>query len=339
MKDTGEELSDRLQDIWNVYTKIERVDTSLPIPRYIEETVRTIDGDTGGELSDWYDEIAAVAEETPTEELATLFTDLHDDRVANISSSPIGVTVVCLIAVLIECRSKIPETPIKEVSEHLERTISTGEINRWDLLQTATEQTVDVARRTEVSRLTLDRLEGVDFVHPEESFEVVSDAVLEAHVDKENDTLRRLAYEADRSHRGEWEQADLRQYTDEERSGEPFEYLLAELWSELGYETTLTAGGNDGGVDIIGTSESEEILIQAKRYDSTKVSATEVRELAGLFPQYDFDHAMMVTSSVATEPANEEAARIDDLELIEGQQLANMLTESELHPPVTLSMD
>lgn len=337
MDDAREDVLNAFDELKQLYRHSEEIDPALPVATYLQRSSRAIKQETTTDfpnISKWFEQIGEVADETRTGELQKLFTELHAERELLVDSPAIGRTILTLATVLIECRHEVGETPVEPVISKLSELPSTGESERWEILAAASEEAVDIARTTAVAKMTLDRLADIEFIHPNESVEDVSDAVRSAHADRNATALQRLAFATDRSHRGEWTQADLTGYTDDEMSGEPFEHLVADLWSDRGYETSLTAGGSDGGVDIIATDGNEDLLIQAKRYDERRVSATEIRELAGLFPQFEFDQALMVTSSDATDPAQNEAARIDKLELITGSELTHLLTESELYPPV-----
>lgn len=337
MDDARKSLLDALNELEKLYLHSEEIDPALPVAKYLQRTSRTIGQEATTDspnVSKWFEEVGKVAGGAPTSELQDLFTELQAEQKLLVDSPAIGRTILTLTAVLIECRYEVSETPVEPVTSKLSELPTTDESERWEMLEVASKETIDIARTTAVAKMTLDRLADIEFVHSNESVDDVSDTVRSVHADRNAAALQRLAFAADRSHRGEWTQTDLTGYTDDQTSGEPFEHLIADLWSHRGYETSLTAGGSDGGVDIIATDGNEDLLIQAKRYDGRRVSATEIRELAGLFPQFEFDRALMVTSSDATEPAQEEAARIDKLELITGSELARLLTKSEFHPPV-----
>lgn len=117
-----------------------------------------------------------------------------------------------------------------------------------------------------------------------------------------------------------------------DRQARGFEKLIADLWGELGYQTSLTEPGPDGGYDVRARSGNETILIQAKRWSGTKVSAPKIKQMYGTVNQHDADHGMIVTSYYYTSPAKEVA---DDLgiELINGDELCDRLTEQGFVPP------
>lgn len=62
-----------------------------------------------------------------------------------------------------------------------------------------------------------------------------------------------------------------------------FEYLIELLYQQLGYSTVLTPATRDGGKDVIARIERadgcEEIYVECKKYDTTKLSKDTVRAL------------------------------------------------------------
>lgn len=338
MKSKTAPIVDALEELADIYIHAEEIDPTLPIQTYLQRTINVIKESRESELPDistWIEQMETVAADVPTGELHYVFVQITNQPDILNQYPDSKLIIITLSAVLIECRNDIPGTPIGSVTDQLANAISENPPDS-DILESACRATIDIARSTAVTKLTLDRIKNIEFIHPSESKTTVSQQVLTAHQNQNKERLQSLAFAVDQSDRGSWEQPDLRNYTDDSNSGIPFENLIADLWSQMGYETSLTVGGSDGGVDIIGTNDSEEILIQAKRYDSKRVEGPEIRKLAGLFPQYDFDRAILVTSSELTDPAEEEAARVADLEVITGSELAKMLSDSGLHPPVAL---
>lgn len=62
-----------------------------------------------------------------------------------------------------------------------------------------------------------------------------------------------------------------------------FEYLIELLYQAIGYDTVLTPATRDGGKDVVATIEradgKEEIYIECKKYDTTKLTTEKVRAL------------------------------------------------------------
>jgi hypothetical protein len=110
-----------------------------------------------------------------------------------------------------------------------------------------------------------------------------------------------------------------------------FEELVAEHWEEDGWDTQVTSGSQDRGIDIEATKHNpakSRLLIQAKRHQQgNKVSAPKIREYAGLYQQENnVDTVYVVTTSSFTQQAKEIA---DDtqVKLINGQKLARKLSD------------
>lgn len=96
---------------------------------------------------------------------------------------------------------------------------------------------------------------------------------------------------------------------------------MAQTFAENGYDTTLTTGGGDHGVDAIAESRNEKVVIQSKRYAlDNPVGSSTVRNIAGARQQFDADRAVLATSSSFTDPAIE-AAEGADVDLVNGDQL------------------
>lgn len=61
-----------------------------------------------------------------------------------------------------------------------------------------------------------------------------------------------------------------------------FEQLVGAYFERLGYTINFTPEGSDGGVDVLARKGSEIFLIQCKRWRSTQVGVSVVRELFGV---------------------------------------------------------
>lgn len=61
-----------------------------------------------------------------------------------------------------------------------------------------------------------------------------------------------------------------------------FEYLVAEVWERRGWETTVTTGSTDRGIDVIAQKSSpfsQKHLIQAKRYsEGSKIGGPDIQQ-------------------------------------------------------------
>jgi len=97
-------------------------------------------------------------------------------------------------------------------------------------------------------------------------------------------------------------------------SPEEFEYLIAELFSEMGYNVELTKKSHDGGVDIIAINNSvakkEYILIQCKRYKEKNICVNDIRALRGVVAEMNATKGIFCTSSDYTVHSKKKGERI-----------------------------
>ncbi|WP_262178355.1 restriction endonuclease [Haloarcula laminariae] len=108
-----------------------------------------------------------------------------------------------------------------------------------------------------------------------------------------------------------------------------FESFIAELWEKQGWDTTVTSGSNDGGVDIIAEKDMpfyQKQLIQAKRYSSgTKVGGPDIQQYSSLKHQRDdVDTVVVVTTSQFTKQAQETASNLN-VKTIDGNRLVAVI--------------
>lgn len=120
-------------------------------------------------------------------------------------------------------------------------------------------------------------------------------------------------------------------------TAEEFESVITDLWRDKGYAAHTTQSSNDGGVDVVAKLNDEKVLIQAKRYEPMSdktVGIGPVQRAAGLLSNSELNPATVIVATTAnfTEPAKEEAEKIDGLELMNGISLATELRESNVPP-------
>lgn len=111
-----------------------------------------------------------------------------------------------------------------------------------------------------------------------------------------------------------------------------FEDLIGEIWSELGWETEVTKGAQDRGIDVVAQRDDETELIQVKRYAvDNKVGSNEVRKYATLYQQEsDADSIALVTASTFT-PQAEELASDLDVRAIDSDRLYNYIQNKNIN--------
>lgn len=75
-----------------------------------------------------------------------------------------------------------------------------------------------------------------------------------------------------------------------------FEKYVAALLEHQGFNTLVTKGSGDHGVDIVAFKDNQRYAVQAKRYNSN-VSRTAVSDAVAGKAYYDCDAAMVITNS------------------------------------------
>ncbi|SFK65531.1 Restriction endonuclease [Halogranum rubrum] len=114
-----------------------------------------------------------------------------------------------------------------------------------------------------------------------------------------------------------------------------FEHLVARLWDELGYKTTVTKRSGDDGVDVIATAEEQRVVIQTKRNrPSSQVTSRVVQRTIGTIPQFRADQAIVVTTSEFSPSARKsEKASNGLVQLVNGDMLLGMLATADIEKP------
>ncbi len=114
-----------------------------------------------------------------------------------------------------------------------------------------------------------------------------------------------------------------------------FESLIKSLLDEMGLqETSITTYGGDGGIDVRGVLNAEDlsrinVAIQAKRWKGN-VSASVVRELRGSLKVHE--HGIIITPSDFTAGAKAEADESGKthISLINGELLIDLLIQHQV---------
>jgi len=104
-----------------------------------------------------------------------------------------------------------------------------------------------------------------------------------------------------------------------------FEYLVAEAFQRQGYDVDYNlSSGADGGVDLILQRDGIKTAVQCKRWKTSKVGASVVRELIGAMIDIGADRGIVVTSGSFTADALSLAAA-NSFELIDGLALVELV--------------
>lgn len=117
-----------------------------------------------------------------------------------------------------------------------------------------------------------------------------------------------------------------------------FEQFVANLWEKKGYDTEVTSGSRDRGIDFEAQKLGRKEVVQVKHYSpDNKVGSQEIREYATLYQQVpDANTVVLVTSSSFTQQAEELA---DDLkvEIFDGQRLSKEVGKYDLSTNVDIA--
>ena len=108
-----------------------------------------------------------------------------------------------------------------------------------------------------------------------------------------------------------------------------FERYIAELFTKLGYKTTVTGGGYDRGVDVVAEKDGLKHYIQCKKYITSVVGVNELRDFYGAIA----DHLAQAKGYfITTNKFTLEAERFAEdkpIELIDGSKLIKYIRMSE----------
>lgn len=113
-----------------------------------------------------------------------------------------------------------------------------------------------------------------------------------------------------------------------------FEYLIASIFREFGFEAELTPESNDNGVDIIALRNdrvigTDTILIECKRYaPENKVGIGVVQRLFGAVSEFQANKGIVVTTSTFTKKAQKTAQRsLNKIELRDMNNIRDWIKE------------
>ena len=111
--------------------------------------------------------------------------------------------------------------------------------------------------------------------------------------------------------------------------GAQFEYFVADLWEEDGWETAVTQTSNDVGVDVEAVKRDtieQKLVIQTKRYkEGNKIGRPKIQQYYSLKEQdARADAAVVVTTSSFTDSA-ENWARDHNVKLVDGDDLTDLI--------------
>lgn len=110
-----------------------------------------------------------------------------------------------------------------------------------------------------------------------------------------------------------------------------FENFVARLWGRYGWQTEVTSGSNDRGVDVIAEKKrpvEQKHLIQVKRWGSgNKVGRPEIQQYSSLRRRGSgIDAVVVVTTSSFSRQAKDEAKDLD-VKLVDGSDIYEIISE------------
>jgi tetratricopeptide (TPR) repeat protein len=228
-----------------------------------------------------------------------------------------------VVETAVESHQRYPSYPFDRVVEYVCAELENETPNReTSELITLVENATDV----------LDFLANLDITHPSVQPDEWQEHI---HTGLENvspEHVRPLASLVDRMGETPWERRHLYHF-----SWEEFEHLVASIFESQGYDTTVTQATKDEGVDIWARSGGDRIAIQVKQHDtSNRVGRPTLQQLSSTIAKNDADQVIIVTSGEFTETARDYAADFgEEMRLIDGTELIQLLTESDHPPPVT----
>lgn len=111
-----------------------------------------------------------------------------------------------------------------------------------------------------------------------------------------------------------------------------FEKYVAELFRNLGYIASVTGGAYDGGIDIVLEKDGRKSYVQCKKYTSTKVSVSQLRDFYGaLADRFNEGQGFLVTTGIFTLEA-QRFAKDKPIELIDGARLLEYIHQTKKFP-------
>lgn len=110
----------------------------------------------------------------------------------------------------------------------------------------------------------------------------------------------------------------------EEINWQDFELLVGEHFRQQGFVVEETAGGADGGIDLIAVKNGEKYLVQCKQWKAYKVGVKVVRELLGVMVGAAASGGFVVTSGEFTHDAVV-FANDNNITLLDGKALRRMI--------------
>jgi len=176
----------------------------------------------------------------------------------------------------------------------------------------------------------LDFLDTVDQNHPSVDGPLWRDSVEVALKECYPNILRPIASDVAAMEEGLWERENFSMYTWKE-----FEELIGSYYRGKDYHVEVTQDSRDGGVDVWATNNDEIIAVQVKHYNTGNVGRPALQKLVSFLAKGDADRVVLVTSADFSESAIKYANEFGEgLDLMDGEDLVDRLSRSNIPPPV-----
>jgi len=112
-----------------------------------------------------------------------------------------------------------------------------------------------------------------------------------------------------------------------------FEYLISDLWTNLGWNTEVTTGSNDRGIDIIAKKtspiEQKHLLQIKKNAPENTIGSPSIQQYSSLYQQENnVDSVVIITTSTFSEQAQKTAKDLN-VKLINGNELCGLIQQNE----------
>lgn len=220
-------------------------------------------------------------------------------------------------------RRRFPEYPWEAVRTELERIVTGEERPTRDTLEECHTVVTSVEE-------ILTYLQTAPQSHPSIDGNGWREAVTVAIEETHPGILAPIVGQIERLGNELWQREHLYEVTWEE-----FEHLVGELYRDLGYEVEVTQGTADLGIDVWAERGGKRTAIQVKQFSEGNTVGREVlQKLLSTVARGEADNAVVVTSGEFARTAENYAADTPDLQLIDGEELLELLSESQVPPPV-----
>lgn len=187
-------------------------------------------------------------------------------------------------------------------------------------------------RKTVRQRSSIETYYALD-VNNKKEVRSLLDKEIQTHVSTEENNLKRKSERDKRSKNREKLKENPVEQLVEHVDGYTFEHFIADLWEKQGWQTQVTNGSGDEGVDVVAITHVPYRIvsnIQVKHYTDTVISRPDIQQYSGLQQLMDVDTVAVVTSSSFSGPA-EDWAKKTNVKLIDGDDLKRIIEKYDAH--------